>query len=151
MSPSSAYDRLPALEPEVFQQLADLVYCHTGIRLVAGREYFAVERLGGLFGELGCGSWAEFMEHFSGDDGGLENRLIRAVVTPETRFFRDGLPFRVLGEKVLAEVVARRSPPAPLRIWSAGCSTGQEPYSIAMTLWPATASGAVVHLFPTGH
>ena len=136
------HDRLPELQPEEFEQLAELVYGHTGIRLAAGREYFVVDRLGGLFGELGCGSWAELLQRFSADDGGLENRLIRAVITAETSFFRDGLPFRALRDRVLAEVAAKAERPAPLRIWSAGCSTGQEAYSIAMTLWPATVAGA---------
>jgi chemotaxis protein methyltransferase CheR len=63
--------------------------------------------------------------------GGLKETVIDAMTTNETLWFRDNHPFRILQEKLLPEFAERNSM-QPLRIWSAACSTGQEPYSIAM-------------------
>jgi chemotaxis protein methyltransferase CheR len=67
-----------------------------------------------------------------------DERLLRDVVdamtTNETSFFRDGTPFNILGDTVLPELFQRRAAVRTLNIWSAGCASGQEPYTIAM-LW----------------
>ncbi len=69
---------------------------------------------------------------------GTEPRLAIAVTQAmnanETTFFRDKQPFEELKSVILPALLTGRRPPRPLRIWSAGCSTGQEPYSIAMTI-----------------
>jgi chemotaxis protein methyltransferase CheR len=69
---------------------------------------------------------------------GLDQPLVEAAIdamnTHESLFFRDGLPFEQLNRTVLAQVLAGKPADAPLRIWSAACSSGQEPYSIAMAL-----------------
>jgi chemotaxis protein methyltransferase CheR len=64
-------------------------------------------------------------------------------VTRETFFFRDELPFRALVERILPEAQARGGRPLRFRVWSAGCSTGQEPYSMAMALWDQVERGEV--------
>ena len=69
-----------------------------------------------------------------------QNQIIDAITTQETLFFRDESPFDALQHKVLPDLIDRRAGtayPRRLRVWSAGCSTGQEPYSIAMTLCEA--------------
>lgn len=63
--------------------------------------------------------------------GNLKELVIDAMTTNETLWFRDNHPFRILQEKLLPEFAARSSI-TPLRIWSAACSTGQEPYSVGM-------------------
>ncbi len=68
-------------------------------------------------------------------DGGLEmERLVNAVTVNETYFFRDAAQFDALATAVLPELIERRRMLRTLRIWSAGCSNGEEPYSIAMLL-----------------
>jgi chemotaxis protein methyltransferase CheR len=82
---------------------------------------------------------ADFNEYYSmlaeRTDGDLEmERLINAVTVNETYFFRDAAQFDALAQTVLPELIERRRMLRTLRIWSAGCSSGEEPYSIAMLL-----------------
>ncbi len=65
---------------------------------------------------------------------GLKQKVVEAMTTNETSFFRDRNPFECLRNSVLPELLPRRAADRSLRIWSAACSTGQEPYSIAMLL-----------------
>jgi chemotaxis protein methyltransferase CheR len=64
----------------------------------------------------------------------LHRAVAEAMTINETSFFRDRLPFEMLRETVIPELIARRSKARKLRIWSAACSTGQEAYSVAMLL-----------------
>lgn len=64
----------------------------------------------------------------------LLDSVIEALTTHETLFFRDGAPFRTLESQVLPALLTARAAKRRLRIWSAGCSTGQEPYSVAILL-----------------
>jgi len=82
---------------------------------------------------------ADFNEYYTllveRTDGGLEmERLVNAVTVNETYFFRDAAQFDALAQTVLPELIERRRMLRTLRIWSAGCSSGEEPYSIAMLL-----------------
>ena len=82
---------------------------------------------------------ADFNEYYTlladRTDGGLEmERLVNAVTINETYFFRDAAQFDALTQTVLPELIERRRMLRTLRIWSAGCSSGEEPYSIAMLL-----------------
>lgn len=82
---------------------------------------------------------ADFNEYYTllveRTDGGLEmERLVNAVTINETYFFRDAAQFNALTQTVLPELIERRRMLRTLRIWSAGCSSGEEPYSIAMLL-----------------
>ena len=67
-------------------------------------------------------------------DETLLQAVVDAMTTNETSFFRDGTPFDILGEIVLPELLQRRAAERTINIWSAGCASGQEPYTIAM-LW----------------
>ena len=134
---------VPPLDPAAFQAVAGLVYRHTGIRLAQGKEYFVAGRLGKLLRDLGCSRWEELPERVAASPSSVRDALIQAVVTPETRFFRDEVPFEALREHIAPELCRGRPRPARLRVWSAGCSTGQEPYSIIMCLWDAVESGQI--------
>jgi chemotaxis protein methyltransferase CheR len=110
-----------------------------GIDVPPEKRYLFVTRLGGLLSELGCTSFSELYHRLnSGRDGSLRGRLIEAMTTNETSFFRDGHPFETLEKKVLPDLALRRRSETSftprLRIWSVGCSTGEEPYSIAMAV-----------------
>lgn len=137
-------DALPPIDEASFHGIADLVFRHTGIRLGPGKSYFVQGRLAGLYRALGCNHWRELQARFqNAAHSKLIEALVEAVVTPETSFFRDGMPFRAIREKLLPDVLASGSSPVPMRIWSAGCSTGQEPYSVVMTLWNEVNRGDV--------
>jgi chemotaxis protein methyltransferase CheR len=141
MALTNTFDDLPALDEGSFLRIADLVYRHTGIRIARGKVYFLFGRLGRLYRSLRCSPWGELASRLEGAPPELIETFVQSVVTAETRFFRDGFPFRALSEKIAPEIAGDRQPPAPLRIWSAGCSTGQEPYSVVMALWRGIQEG----------
>jgi chemotaxis protein methyltransferase CheR len=124
-----------SLAPVDFEYLRTLVKTHTAIVLDSGKEYLAETRLAPLVSEVGCSSLQEFLgllrrERFSG----LHRRVLDAMTNNETWFFRDALPFAALTEVILPELLRARGAQREIAIWSAACSTGQEPYSIAMAL-----------------
>ncbi len=125
---------LPKLNAASFRAVAQLVFEHTGIRLTPGKEYFVMSRLGNLLRETGCSRWEDLPAAILRAGARAVDGLVQAVLTLETSFFRDGRPFRALREVLVPELVRQGPAPYPLRIWSAGCSTGQEPYSIVMCL-----------------
>ena len=109
-----------------------------GIYLDESKGYLIEARLGELVKKSGCESYVEFALRAKRDaDPAIRNKIIDAITTNETLFFRDNSPFDALQNKVIPETIdgkagtpfARR-----IRIWSAACSTGQEPYSIAIVL-----------------
>jgi len=70
----------------------------------------------------------------AGRSPGLQDEVVNAMTINETYFFRDKIPFENLAQHILPHLNAHREPHDTIRIWSAACSTGQEPYSIAMVL-----------------
>ena len=93
---------------------------------------------GAIAQAAGCATFAELAyKTRAATDRTLKNQIIDAITTQETLFFRDGFPFDALRNKVIPDLIDRRAgaiQPKRLRIWSAACSTGQEAYSIAITL-----------------
>jgi chemotaxis protein methyltransferase CheR len=113
----------------------------SGIDLDESKAYLIETRLGGLIKEYQCSSYRELCSKAKTDSNKtVENRIIDAISTNETLFFRDAGPFEVLQHKILPDLIDRRTEkssgllPIPIRIWSAACSTGQEVYSIAIVL-----------------
>lgn len=116
-------------------------YIHeiTGIFLDDSKGYLLETRLGGLMKETGAGGFAELYYKAKADiTNALRRRIVDAITTNETSFFRDAAPFELLRHKLIPELVDRRRRagvrPVPIRIWSAACSTGQEAYSTAIVL-----------------
>jgi chemotaxis protein methyltransferase CheR len=126
-----------------------------GVTLDESKAYLVESRLSGLARSAGCANYRELCRKAqSGGDSKLRDQIIDAITTHETLFFRDGSPFETLRSHVLPELLrakARTASPRRIRIWSAGCSTGQEPYRIAMTLWDAIPNilGADVNILGT--
>lgn len=118
----------------------------SGIYLDNSKAYLVETRLKSLLRETGSGTYYDLYRKAKSDKTcALEKKIIDAICTPETMFFRDNSPFELLKKKLLPELVARKSSsnfPANIRIWSAGCSTGQELYSIAMILRESLADSA---------
>ncbi len=116
------------------------IYDICGIYLDESKAYLIETRLKRLMRETGAGSYYElYQKAKTNPSGALEGRIIDAICTRETMFFRDRSPFELLKTRILPDLLARKtasasSPPARIRIWSAGCSTGQEIYSVAMIL-----------------
>ena len=123
-----------SLTAESFTFVADLVRKKSAIHLPPGKEYLVESRLMPLARRAGI-SVDDYIRRQRTTASLTEAELIvEALTTNETSWFRDALPFLTLAGHVLPEVMASKPAGAPLRIWSAACSTGQEPYSIAMTL-----------------
>ncbi len=110
---------------------------HTGIHLDQSKAYLVESRLGPLVKEFGCSDYAELIAKAKNDPRGrILDKIIDAITTKETFFFRDNAPFELLRHKVLPDTFDRLEEEGRknLNIWSAACSTGQEPYSVAIIL-----------------
>jgi chemotaxis protein methyltransferase CheR len=115
------------------------IYDVCGIFLDDSKGYLVETRLGGLIQETGAGGFAELHYKAKTDSSNvLRRKIIDAITTNETSFFRDSAPFDLLRHKLIPELVDRRRKatirPVPIRIWSAACSTGQEAYSTGIVL-----------------
>jgi chemotaxis protein methyltransferase CheR len=124
------------LPAEDFAYLCRLMHERAAIVLEPGKEYLALSRLDPIARHAGVGSVAELVGVLRGEDAAsqLHEEVVDALTTNETTFFRDFNPFESLRTHVLPELVERRRRSRSAAIWSAGCSSGQEPYSIAMAI-----------------
>lgn len=126
--------------PEEFKNFSKYILDISGIALDVGKEYLLETRLNPLINRLGCTSYAQLQQKAKFDfKKEIENEIIDAISTNETYFFRDKSPFELLQHKIFPDLIDKRSKKAPLlkptiKLWSAANSTGQEIYSIAMTL-----------------
>jgi chemotaxis protein methyltransferase CheR len=124
-----------------FRLWARYVYDISGIFLEPAKSYLLESRLLTLLQEYDCRTFSDLYQR-SRNDGNkdIEKRIIDQITTHETLFFRDNYPFEMLKFKILPELIDRKTKPGfsrspiSIRIWSAGCSTGQEVYSIAIAL-----------------
>jgi len=112
-----------------------------GIHLDDSKGYLVETRLGGLLPESGAANFSELFHKVRSDGTNkLRGKIIEAITTNETSFFRDTAPFELLRHKLIPELLDRRKAGnsngarIPIRIWSAACSTGQEAYSTAIVL-----------------
>jgi len=109
-----------------------------GVVLDDSKAYLVESRLADLAKANGCASYRDLCQKVrSASDPVLQTKIIDAITTQETLFFRDAIPFDAMQHKVIPELIdgkAKTAFPRRIRVWSAACSTGQEPYSIAMTL-----------------
>jgi chemotaxis protein methyltransferase CheR len=123
---------------EDIQFVAQLVDQLCGVMLDETKGYLVESRLGQLADEHGCTSYRDLcLRARAGGDRVLQQKIIDAITTQETLFFRDSNPFDALQNKILPDLIddcARSGKARKLRFWSAACSTGQEPYSLAIVL-----------------
>lgn len=124
-----------ALTDADFAAFVVMVRQESGIVLGQSKRDLVYGRLRRRLRSLNVGSFAVYREMLDAEDGRDERvRMINAITTNLTGFFREPHHFDFLGKQVLAQLPGNRK---RLRIWSAGCSSGEEPYSIAMTLCSA--------------
>lgn len=109
-----------------------------GIYLDDSKGYLLETRLNGLLNEAGASNFSElFFKAKTDSTAKLRGKIVEAITTNETSFFRDTAPFELLRHKLIPELIDRRSQTGgriPIRIWSAACSTGQEAYSTGIVL-----------------
>jgi chemotaxis protein methyltransferase CheR len=123
-----------------FKMIAAYIYEISGIDLDQSKVYLIETRLAHLLKETGIRSYIELYHKAKTDPSRtLERKIIDAICTHETMFFRDQSPFELLKSRILPELTEQKASssnrlPANISIWSAGCSTGQEIYSIAIVL-----------------
>jgi len=118
--------------PQAYDRFRSFLENACGILLGDNKEYLVKSRLKGLMAEHQFADLNRLVDQLESRGGvALREQVVDAMTTNETLWFRDLHPFRILEEKIFPELEAEvRS--RPLNIWSAACSTGQEPYSISM-------------------
>ena len=125
-----------SVSPVLFQKFQKLIYAETGIWLSSSKTALLCGRLFRRLRELEIASLEIYYERVSQPDQQEErSRMIDAITTNETRFFREPRQFDFMVQHVLPRWRAeaeQRSRSKRVRIWSAGCSSGEEPYSLAM-------------------
>ena len=118
---------------ENFAFLQQQIYRDSGIVLEAGKQYLVEARLAPILREHGLGSINDLCALLRAvANDGLRRKVVEAMTTKETQFFREPAQYEALRTTVLAELLAQRRSPRPLSCWSAAASTGQEAYSLAM-------------------
>lgn len=123
------------LNQEEFQFISTMVRQECGIVLEDGKQYLITSRLAGLMREHALDDFHALCGQLKNSSSrNLKDKIVDAITTNETLWFRDQSPYKTLVEKVLPELITllRTGKQKQIRIWSAACSTGQEPYSIAM-------------------
>lgn len=120
-----------SLEQSAFEKVQKLVYSQSAIVLESGKEYLVEARLLPIAKQNGFVRVEDLIEKL-GTAPALGVQVVEAMTTHETSFFRDHWPFDILRQTILPEVIAKRATRQALDIWCAACSSGQEPYSIAM-------------------
>lgn len=118
-----------------FDYVRELVRRNSAIVLDETKDYLIEARLAPLANAQGMASVNELISSLRRQNPGkLHGKVVEALSTNETHFFRDVQPFRLFATEVLPELWAANQRSKRLRFWSAACSTGQEPYSIAMAI-----------------
>ncbi|MGY1834784.1 CheR family methyltransferase [Blastococcus sp. SYSU DS0510] len=126
-----------------FDWVRDLVRKESAIVLQPGKEYLVEARLLPIARQMGMTDVGKLVESVRvRPDADHTRRIVEALTTNETSWFRDGDPFTALTSTVLPSLLQARGANERLQIWSAACSSGQEPYTIAMLLDDALPNAA---------
>lgn len=130
---------VPAVTEEEFRKVSDFLYRRTGMLFTETKRYYVQRRIADRMTFLKIGSFPTYFGYLRGDVDGEIEKFINAFTVNETYFYREEHQLRCLSTDLLNERVRAKKPGEALRIWSAPCATGEEPYSIAMWLlenWP---------------
>lgn len=127
----------PVLSSKEFLLMQKIIEEQCGIALGEDKAYLVESRLSKLLKESSLTSFEELYHKInSGSDAGIVEKLIDAITTNETFWFRDKTPWSAMERILLPDYVQklREGKKSRIRIWSAACSSGQEPYSVAMCI-----------------
>ncbi len=119
-----------------FEQIRTLVARQTGIALSDAKRELVYGRLSRRLRALNISSFSDYIGMLDEDNGSGEELInfINAITTNLTSFFRENHHFQYIKSTLMPELMKQKAYDRRIRIWSAGCSTGEEPYSIAMTM-----------------
>lgn len=122
------------INQEDYRAFKEFLQDASGILLGDNKQYLVKSRLRRIMADNRFSSLGELVQRLRQNPrSALRETVIDAMTTNETLWFRDTHPFRILEEQLLPEMAAENSS-QPIRIWSAACSTGQEPYSLAIVI-----------------
>ncbi|MGO4410726.1 MULTISPECIES: CheR family methyltransferase [unclassified Brevundimonas] len=120
---------------EDFRHIAETLHAHAGIALSEGKAALVYSRLAKRLRVLGLRSFRDYCALIEGVEGVDERQAMTAALTTNvTRFYREPHHFDHLRDQVMPELAARARAGGRVRLWSAACSNGQEPYSMALTV-----------------
>ncbi len=128
----------PPLSADALRQICDFLYRRTGMSYGESKRYYIERRIAERIESVKARSFASYMATLLTEASEAE-ALINSFTVNETYFYREEQQLRCLSQEILPEIIARRGPGDLVRIWSVPCSTGEEPYSVALWLlenWP---------------
>ena len=131
------------ISDELFARFRDLIYREAGIALTDQKKQLLISRVAGRLRELGLTTFDEYYRRVADPTASEERgKLLDRICTNETHFFRDPRQFQFLSDHAFPKIEADAAHKGfrRVRAWSAACSTGEEPYSVAM---------AMLHRFPS--
>ena len=128
------YSREFVMTYEDFKEVRKLAYQITGINLSDHKQNMVYGRLARRLRVLGLSRFDEYCEFVENDIDSERHEFINAITTNLTAFFREAHHFEYLKNTLIPELIKKNISNKRLRIWSAGCSSGEEPHSIAMVL-----------------
>lgn len=140
-----------SLNPQDFQYLSNLLKVRSGLVLTEDKHYLLESRLLPILRRLKLDSMTALVARLKANtDNDILTEITEAMTTNETSFFRDTKPFDQFRQVTLPHLIANAKN-GKIRIWSAACSTGQEPYSLAMCVLEEAAKmgGAQVEIIAT--
>ena len=123
----------PDLSADSLRRVCDFLYRRTGMSYGEAKRYYIERRVADRMQQAGTPSFAAYMLRLATDAAEAE-ALINSFTVNETYFYREHHQLACLSRSLLPEIVARRGPGDLVRIWSVPCSTGEEPYSVAIWL-----------------
>jgi len=147
---------IPSISEKEIAAFSTYILRISGIYLDKSKGYLLEARLKGLMDACEVTSYSHLLDKIRADSSKkLELKLVDAISTNETFFFRDHVPFDLLRNKIIPDLIDLRrkynpSGSIPIRIWSAACSTGQEVYSIAITLLETLSGRGAFEIFILG-
>ena len=126
------------MSQELFSRLSEFIYRESGIKMPLTKKTMLEARLQKRLRAIGLGSYDEYCSYLFNPDG-IANELVHmidVVTTNKTEFFREAQHFEYLIENVVPELIKNKGAGIrrPFMVWSAACSSGEEPYTLAMVL-----------------
>lgn len=134
LAPFGNVDDFPITDDE-FLKFRDFFYRKIGVQFTENKRYFVDRRIAERARAKRCATFRDYFALLRFDAMGVElEELINLLTVNETYFFRENYQLDALARSVLPDVAKHKRPGAPIRIWSLPCSTGEEPYSIAIAV-----------------
>ncbi|MBI5665844.1 MAG: protein-glutamate O-methyltransferase CheR [Nitrospirae bacterium] len=123
------------LAEATFKDIRNYIYDNSGIFISDSKKYLIENRLSRIIQEKKLQSFEDYLKLIKFSPNGNElTRLFDAVTTNETYFFREPQQLTVFAEEILSKLLEKKKGPNKLKIWSAACSSGEEPYTLSMIL-----------------